>query len=234
MKTALKLQNTAVYDEALSIDDFNRVSEWMNYIPYMFKNSTGLWNRVWHTSDGEILNSQSIHINEDFSIAQYQPEYEPVLPFIKALQTQLQDCGLFDVTEIKSIALTPYVWPATTSLSWHSDSDYVGAFTFYVHKHWNPNWGGEFLTVEGDEYIPQEKKDGVKWKVFDNKQVDEMILDKGVGHFIMPKPNRIVFNKGGKQGILHKVAKSTPQATDRLTLQGFLRKRPVTEEDLHA
>jgi len=201
----------------------------MSAVPYMWKNSQGLWNRVWHTTDGEILSSRSIHLDENFQITKWFEEYRPIVPFLQGLKGLIAETGMFDMEKIKSIAITPYVWPATTSLSWHSDSDYLGAFTFYVHHHWKPNWGGEFLTVEGDEYIRKEEKNKIRWRVFNNVEADEMILNKGTGHFVMPKPNRIVFNKGGEHGILHKVAKSTPQAHDRLTLQGFIRPFPVQD-----
>lgn len=59
--------------------------------------------------------------------------------------------------------------------------------------------------------------------VFDNQELYDVIMEHGIGHFFYPKPNRLVINKGGNRGILHKVNKSTIDSKPRLTLQGFIR-----------
>jgi Rps23 Pro-64 3,4-dihydroxylase Tpa1-like proline 4-hydroxylase len=50
-------------------------------------------------------------------------------------------------------------------------------------------------------------------------------MERGHGRFVFPKPNRLIINKAGKDGTLHKVNKSTAQAENRLSLQGFLRRK---------
>ena len=122
-----------------------------------------------------------------------------------------------------------YIWPPGSGLSWHNDSNYLGAFTFYCHDYWSPEWGGEFLTAEANEYILPDKKD-IEWKVFDNQPLYDTIMDQGVGHYIQPKPNRLVLNKGGPHGILHKVNKSTVNSGPRITLQGFIRAKGIEED----
>jgi len=229
MYTSLDLSNTKAYDEVLSIDEFSSVFDWINAIPYVWKNTTGEWNKVWSINDGEVLHSKQIVLDKQFDVANFDPFLMPIMPVVNAVKSLAVDCGLFDIKDIHSTIITPYVYPPGTSLNWHSDSDYVGAFTFYCHQSWSANWGGEFLTVEGDEYIPKDKKQNIKWKVFDNSALENMIMDKGIGQFIMPKPNRIIFNKSGSNGILHKVNKSTNNSAPRLTLQGFFRRQTIKE-----
>lgn len=233
MHNSLDLANTKVYDNILTDEEFASVFNWFNAIPYVWKHTTGEWNKVWSINDGEVLHSKQILLDKQFQINNFDPFLLPIMPFVEKIEHLAVDSGLFDMKEIYSTIVTPYVYPPGTSLNWHSDSDYVGAFTFYCHKNWSANWGGEFLTVEGDEYIPQEQKQNIQWKVFDNSKLEEMIMNKGTGHFIMPKPNRIVFNKSGDNGILHKVNKSTINSSERLTLQGFFR-RQTKEEPLNA
>ena len=74
-----------------------------------------------------------------------------------------------------------------------------------------------------------DKKD-VEWKVFDNQPLYDVIMDEGIGHYIQPKPNRLVLNKGGPKGILHKVNKSTINSGARITLQGFNRAKGIEED----
>ena len=229
MNYSLDLQNTKVIDNLLSADEFATVNNWMNDAPYVFKNTTGTWNKVWSIDDGEVLHSQPILLNAKLELHNFFPELIPLMPFIEKIPELLKNVNLFDLEKVKSVIITPYVYPPSTSLSWHSDSNYAGAFTFYTHKYWNANWGGEFLTVEGDEYIDRAKKNNIKWRVFDNEDLENLIMEKGTGHFVYPKPNRIVFNKSGEYGILHKVNKSTSRAKERLTLQGFLRYNTINE-----
>ena len=153
-------------------------------------------------------------------------------PFFEFVNKQIEESGLWSEEEkndITTVVMTPYIWPPGSGLSWHNDSNYLGAFTFYCHDYWSPEWGGEFLTAEANEYILPDKKD-IEWKVFDNQPLYDTIMDQGVGHYIQPKPNRLVLNKGGPHGILHKVNKSTVNSGPRITLQGFIRAKGIEED----
>jgi Rps23 Pro-64 3,4-dihydroxylase Tpa1-like proline 4-hydroxylase len=76
---------------------------------------------------------------------------------------------------------------------------------------WNAEWGGELL-------ISRER--GMQTALpFDNTAVSEQVMSQGLGTWIAPKPNRLVFTMND---VLHKVAKTTVQAGARLTIQGFL------------
>jgi hypothetical protein len=220
MKKILNYANTCVYDDFITEHEFNELNSWFNRLPFVFKQTQGEWNKSWSTTDGNILISKQINLPST-CIIDVTSDDQPLMPWLKSLHSALNNSFL-DMSQVDSIALTPYVWPPGVGLSWHNDSKYVGAFTYYVHKKWESNWSGEFLTVEADQFIDRPKD--LKWQVFNNDELDKLIVDHGIGNFIIPKPNRLVINRAGENGILHKVNKSTAQAKDRLTLQGFLLK----------
>ena len=213
-------ENTKVYDNVLSEKDFQDLFDFLNYHPYIFKQSLGEWNKVWNFSDGQIL------MGNDFiwTLNKIPPlkQDDKCLSFlIEKINLIIEQSNLFDIGQIRTINMTPYCWPPGTGLSWHNDSNYLGAVTFYGHHYWSPEWGGEFITCEANKYILKNKKD-ITWKVFDNQQLYDVLMEEGAGNYFYPKPNRLIINKGGSNGILHKVNKSTLNSNPRLTLQCFI------------
>jgi Rps23 Pro-64 3,4-dihydroxylase Tpa1-like proline 4-hydroxylase len=220
MKKVLDCNNIQVFDDVISVEEFQKLHDWFNAIPYAWKNAQEEWNKAWSTSDGSILlgNKMMFSPNLNEVLSEDDQALRPILNQIRQVVDEI-----IGIDTIEKIAITPYVWPPGVGLSWHTDSNYIGTFTYYVHKQWGSNWSGEFLTIEADNYI--EKPEGLKWRVFDNQELDDLIINHGIGYFIQPKPNRLVIGKAGNNGILHKVNRSTLQAKDRLTLQGFLFKK---------
>lgn len=83
-----------------------------------------------------------------------------------------------------------------TRLVWHSDAaGQVGAFSYYIHKTWDNNAGGQFLYKSGDNFEDFE------------------------GCFVTPKPNRLVIIR---PPLPHAIAPTiaTP-GNDRIALSGF-------------
>jgi len=223
MKLTFDAKNTKVYDEFVSEKDFLEIFDLQNFQPYAFRSSHGEWNKVWNLSDGQILMGKK-YLWPYGKVPPLDKMERCLIPFIESVNKTIEHSGLFDVEQISTISLTPYCWPAETGLSWHNDSNYLGALTFYCHKYWSPEWGGEFITCEADDYIIENKED-ITWKVFDNQELYDMIMDKGNGNYFYPKPNRAILNKGGTSGILHKVNRSSRNSSPRLTLQCFINKK---------
>lgn len=220
MKKVLDCKNIQVFDDVISEEQFKELHNWMNAIPYAWKTGQDEWNKSWSTTDGSILLGHKMFFSPTFS-EELMPDDAPLRPLLDTLLKAIDE--FIGNERVEKVALTPYVWPPGVGLSWHTDSTYVGTFTYYVHKQWGANWSGEFLTVEADEFIP--KPEGLKWRVFDNQELEDLIVNHGIGHFIHPKPNRLVIGRAGDEGVLHKVNRSTMQSKDRLTLQGFLFKK---------
>ena len=216
-------ENTKVYDNVISDGEFDEVFNFLNYHPYIFKQSLGEWNKVWNFSDGQIL------MGNDFiwpynKIPPLRDQDKCLYPLIGSINKIIEKTNFFDCSNIRTVNMTPYCWPPGTGLSWHNDSNYLGAVTFYAHKYWSPEWGGEFLTCEANKYILEDKKK-ITWKVFDNTELHDLLMEEGSGNYFYPKPNRLIINKGGSNGILHKVNKSTSNSNPRLTLQCFIRSK---------
>lgn len=220
MKLFFDANNTKVFDDVLDPEDFSSLFDTFNYQPYVFRESQGEWNKVWTLTNGQILMGRQVMwaFGEEPNLAE---GYKTFLPYIKQVNSMIRNSGLFNLEEVSMISMTPYCWPPGTGLSWHNDSNYLGAVTFYAHREWNPEWGGEFLTCEANEYI-QENKENLTWKIFDNKELMDLLMEGASGNYFYPKPNRAIVNKGGQHGILHKVNQSTMNSSPRLTLQCFI------------
>lgn len=104
-----------------------------------------------------------------------------------------------------------YAFPSGTGLSWHTDAvDFSGAFIFYAHPHWDVQWGGELFVAD-----PSTRYERIRDAAhdFDNRHESEVLLRRGIGRYIMPKPNRLVLLAPGNP---HKIAKVAPGAGDHV------------------
>lgn len=93
------------------------------------------------------------------------------------------------------------------SLGWHNDEAvYSGAYVFYASRHWEADWGGE-LCFPGQERDLSGLSQQQKLDALDG------------GHYIFPRPNRLVLIRGGTP---HRVAPVTAWAkSPRYTVTGF-------------
>jgi hypothetical protein len=117
------------------------------------------------------------------------------------------------------VKASPSVMPRGSGVSWHQDSGpYAGAVIFYAHPEWNVVWGGELLVADSSTRTIKPRRERIH--KFDNRRENEDMLRVGMGHFVMPKPNRLVFVAPGVQ---HQVAKVSAAAGNhpRVALAGF-------------
>jgi hypothetical protein len=222
MRVLINEPGLVVLDDFL--DESAMVSLWkgMNLIPYR-STIAQEWNKVWTVRDGAIFRGGQIELDGSGTLQKWDldPRYDldEIVPLFAGLFGAVGQLGrsVEQLAAVNRIALLPYMWPPKTSISWHSDGydgkGRVGAFTLYVHKEWNVEWGGEFL-------LSRERGFGVEsYSVFDNTDMNRTILREGVGLWIAPKPNRLNVLLDDS---LHKVTKTTEDASPRLTIQGFL------------
>lgn len=134
------------------------------------------------------------------------------------------------------------LYPSGTGLGWHRDAENnAGSFVYYVHPHWNVEWGGELLlgdvsqlsipASEGPFFNPAPTglaDDGPSWlnSHLENERASQTLLAAGTGSFVMPKPNRLVVIRGG---LPHKISKVSPAAGAHLraSLTGFFKRTPA-------
>ena len=136
---------------------------------------------------------------------------------------------------MKNFSCMVHAYGAGSELSWHRDAgNFTGAYTFYLHRHWMHTWGGNMLIADdktnfevyndapeniqpSDMYAKEFNKILPTFNLgFESK----CVLDPGVGMYIAPKPNRIVFVK---KNTVHKVERidKTAGGNWRLSLTGF-------------
>ncbi len=125
-----------------------------------------------------------------------------------------------------------YVYPRDTALSWHVDDHalYAGAFVYYAHPQWNAHWGGELLIAELDESTDELPIMGYR---FDTEPFAERLAEPGYGHFVQPRPNRLVVLGAAP----HAIARISPAAGQhvRASVAGFfLRQLPSAEGEARA
>lgn len=122
-----------------------------------------------------------------------------------------------------------YLYPRDTGLSWHTDGKYdiSGAYVFYAHPQWKASWGAELqinsVISPNLEYPLRNTGYGSSKQVgfhLDNTLVDDALLEPGFGHFILPKPNRLVLIRNK---LLHQIKKVEPSAGShiRCSVTGF-------------
>ncbi len=140
------------------------------------------------------------------------------------------------VAEWAVLTAVPWIYPPGSALSWHTDGAmYSAAYSYYVHPVWDPHWGGELvLAHESTRYQRELELDPHDGKPvataaerFDRSRLTARIAEPGFGHYITPRPNRLVVMAGGHA---HKIARvdATAGSHVRASIAGFfLRSRSI-------
>jgi len=219
MELVLKVDAASVYDDVLADDDREGLWRLMDGLPYVWTNS-GMFIPVWSWAEGAMMRGpQWAASGPDWHLtAQAMPQGSPALPnspppLANLLRTVLdQVAEMPGIPEVGTVHMLPYVWPPKSNICWHTDGmRRIGAFTYYVHRAWNAEWGGEFMSSD----VHHVQRD----TSLDNSAVSEAVMSSGIGTWVAPKPNRLIINPSG---MLHKVTKTAEGAAPRMSIQGFL------------
>jgi hypothetical protein len=109
-------------------------------------------------------------------------------------------------------SLMAHGYRAGAEIDWHMDYSSICSYSYYVHSHWEPNWGGNLLVA--DHSTPDEF--GNNLTVF---ETNHSVHNPGFGTWYAPLPNRLVIIKK----VFHKVER-VDQAVGsnmRLSFTGF-------------
>jgi len=213
MRLLYKTNKFAIYDDVLTQDEFLHVYAYMMEENFSTLTENGNWIKVWRIGDGNPIAGP--------------PRFLSQGPFnlpLDVIAAKIQEVGRNHPEIVKSfedMSIRPYLYPRGTKLSWHDDSTtYAGAATFYCHRKWGSTWGGELLVAEVPPLQQVFKTHNPNKPHFDHEWEDEYLNIFGMGHFITPKPNRLVIMA---PGVYHSLSRVDADAGDhpRCSIVGF-------------
>lgn len=191
MRQTAKNEAFVIYDDALDDDAWSQVWTHFQFASLMPVTVT---QGAWKIENGQPLAGEEFHSaprtpgNE--SPKGTYPTQTGIDPLIELIHEQQSSFTPWIGTNWFRFSGRPYVYPANSSLTWHRDDHefYSGAFIYYAHPEWNVQWGGELLVADmsGLEELP------IMPFRFENSEYSEALMEMGLGHYIMPRPNRLV------------------------------------------
>jgi hypothetical protein len=116
------------------------------------------------------------------------------------------------------LSLSAWVYRPGTGLEWHSDTGWLAGYIYYLHPVWRSSWGGELLVA-----APDPSSSGAALATpssAGDSRIDVEAVCRMGGAFIYPRPNRLVFLRGGTLHCVKKVESAAGKAF-RASLSGF-------------
>lgn len=240
MQISFSTDDFAVVDDVLEKDEFEEI--WKYVIAQRYKNLLAdEWSGGWRLEDGPVMQGVcSFYGDYERGQVKFPTGLAIDLLFQKIMNAnpELQKwIGKKDF-DWDTMTGTPMLYPRNSGLYWHRDApNWTGSYTFYCHPEWNVQWGGELFLAEVDQEIPEDwgpyfakprSLKGLDGKfsfgaALDDRDANEAILKKGIGKFVMPKPNRLAIIR---QGTPHTVSRIHESAGDkvRASISGFFLK----------
>ncbi len=245
MREIIRTPTFHIYDDVLSPSEYGAVWDFMQLESYQPVHNQR-WEKVWRLGDGSPLAGPGVftHRNaaEGGDGARYYPTHRAIDRVIEAIFALAGNVAELVGTRDRDwsfLTAKAFLYPVGTGLSWHIDSKTpTGAYVFYTHPRWKSGWGGELLI--GDESCLGRDLESYKTittaivsdgrpagfrreevpSAFDDRRTNEVLAEVAVGHYIQPKPNRLVVMRNG---IPHAIAKVDPAAGEnvRCSITGF-------------
>lgn len=184
------------------------------------------WNRVWHPMSGMALLTGPKSYGETSKPGPRFPTNTPYDIFFSGVEQHLTVIGEFLDIPASQVCyvMSGYLYRAGWGLPWHEDigenTEYRGAFTYYLHDQWRGNWGGE-LMILADERHDDAGEGSIDLAFTQGTGLHAPShISNGVGNFVMPKSNRLVILR---PRVLHSVAPVSSLAGEnmRFSLAGF-------------
>jgi hypothetical protein len=104
-----------------------------------------------------------------------------------------------------AVTTSIYAYGAGTRANWHDDGRYYsGAYIYYAHRHWERDWGGDFLALAPGS-------------------------EDGIGVAVLPRPNRLILVKSGAPHSVGRIS-SAAGTNIRRSITGFFVKEHRAKE----
>jgi hypothetical protein len=193
----LSTPSFAIFDDFLDEDSWSWIWTAFQTIPLEPVTPTaGAWKI--HDSSATALCGEALHsaarsgksLTPDEQTFPTEGPFDPLIEKVEALALSGEIESWLSSPDWKHVAMRPYIYPKGSALGWHRDNHslYAGAFVYYPHPSWHMDFGGELMVAETlePETFP------VMPHRFDSYDFDEALSEGGFGHYISPKPNRLV------------------------------------------
>ncbi|MEM6730527.1 MAG: 2OG-Fe(II) oxygenase [Myxococcota bacterium] len=230
----------AVFDDFLS--DRDREPLWTfvqmtDYRPIHHEH----WAKDWRLHDGSPMRSTNVLYERGGDVQ--DPDSSKNAPldlFARRLMEAQEQVAFLSTSQWKTVAVSVFLYPPGSGLSWHADNPtrYAGSFIYYAHPQWNVEWGGELMihqelangveSLYAGSVVEMERKDGEIVSMdrtpiyphLDNSNANRALLARGRGEFLQPVPNRLVLLRSP---VPHRVAQVTRAAgmNPRISIGGF-------------
>ena len=235
MKTALKSNDFLVVDDFLDEQSFEYVWRFIEEERFRFVHDQR-WIKAFRLADGQplwgdVYTSVPAPSDRTSATKSYPTTrgIDSLIEKINAEATRFEEYIGASNIDWNYFFCRPYIYPTGSGLSWHTDGrgDVHGAYIYYAHRKWLPHWGAELL-IDGSnnknlDYPEHDMFDGTRKQLgmhLDWGPASQAVMEYGVGHYILPKPNRFVLIR---PGILHRINPVHQSAGDevRVSIIGF-------------
>ena len=227
-----------VVDDFLAEEQFEQVWRWFHVAPFFPNDLRGL-HGAWRLDDGRVMRGPDIYYGDvatEVAEANDGAFAYPTGTGIDLLIEQFSRRGELYASLVgqegkdwRTLAAAPRLYERGSSLYWHRDTPAVvtGSCTFYAHREWNVQWGGELFIAHPDALnIPEDHGPSMiapknvmgRGSVqlsghLDNREVNAALMHMGMGYYVMPKPNRLIVMRTGNP---HMISKVHPAAGDHI------------------
>ncbi len=229
-----------VLDDLLSPAQFDRLWNFIQIQPMKSVEALGRRGH-WLMEDEDVLRGPTVGWGHP-----WDARFPTTTPIDDVMQAVVSSWELFSATvgrynvdwSVFSAMVT--IYRAEQGLVWHRDSeDNTGSYIYYAHPEWNVEWGGELFLAHTLE-IPRDygvffhrlrpsadlPATTAWYPHLDNEDASELLLERGFGSYVMPKPNRLVIIKGGTPHAIAKV-RASAGSNIRASIGGFFKKTSV-------
>jgi len=133
-----------VINDFLPLELFESVCNYDYNSKYSDKSATKLWSEGLYKDNKGVKTLESVvSLYGIASIKEDKIESEENI-FRDVLQI-LKDCIYIPYQKKSEIRLNYYEYQKHSGINWHDDGNDTLNYSFYIHKEWNENWGGETL-----------------------------------------------------------------------------------------
>ncbi len=207
MHVTVQNESFTVLDDVLEADRCDALWNYFQLQPFQRVEALGMQGQ-WPLEDSGVLRGPTVGWNRCWD-AQY-PTKSAIDVVMKAVFDLAEKCGgtIGRCGETwETFSAFPSIYVSGQGRMWHRDAeDDAGSWIYYGHPEWNIEWGGE-LFLAPEVRVPAEfgvylhrllpmadHPNPPPWKShLDNADASRFLMERGVGEFVAPKPNRMVF-----------------------------------------